>query len=85
MVRSRPTSRDNSLEIRLRYPQFKPGENCDSNYNPSKVKLCRKCSLKGHFTHHEFECKRFSKFNDYLCKKFHDGFHFEKECTNTSS
>ena len=84
-VKSRQTSRDNSLEIRLRYPKFKPGDNCDSNYNPSKVKLCRKCSLKGVFNHHEFECRRYSKFNDYPCKKCHDGFHFEKECSNSNS
>ena len=84
-IRSRPTSRDNSLEIRLRYPKFKPGDNCDSKYNPNKVKMCRKCSLKATFTHHEFECLKYSKFNDYPCKKCHDGFHFEKECSNTSS
>jgi hypothetical protein len=84
-IRSRPTSRDNSLEIRLRYPKFKPGDNCDSNYNPNKVKMCRKCSLKATFTHHEFECRKYSKFNDYPCRKCNDGFHFEKECTNSST
>ena len=83
--RSRNTSRDKSLELRLRYPKFKPGDNCDSNYNPSRMKLCRKCSLKGHFTHHEFECKKFTKFNDYPCKKCQNGFHFEKECSNNTS
>ena len=41
--------------------------------------------MKGHFTHHEFECKKFTKFNDYPCKKCHDGFHFEKECSDGSS
>ena len=81
--RGRNSSRDRSLELRVRYPKFKPGDNCDENYNPSKVKLCRKCSLKGHFTHHEFECKKFTKFNDNPCKKCHNGFHFEKECSNT--
>ena len=83
--RGRITSRDRSLEIRLRYPKFKPGDNCDVNYNPRRNKLCRKCTLKGVQTHHEFECKKFTKFNDNPCKKCHNGFHFEKECSNSNA
>ena len=83
--RGRITSRDRSLEIRLRYPKFKPGDNCDVNYNPRRNKLCRKCALKGDQNHHEFECKKFTKFNDNPCKKCHNGFHFEKECSGSNA
>ena len=42
--------------------------------------MCRKCSALGVFTHHEYLCKKYLRFNKSLCTSCTAGFHLEKDC-----
>ena len=62
------------------HEDLKPGWNCAPNYRPDLYKMCRKCSALGVFTHHEYLCKKYLRFNKSLCTSCTAGFHLEKDC-----
>ena len=72
--------RDNIVNIRDLYPRFRQGRNCNENYHPYDHKFCRKCTINGDDSHHEFNCKYFELFNNSNCNKCRNGFHFEEDC-----
>jgi len=57
---------------------MKKGQNCGPSYNPSLNKHCSKCSNE--YSHHEFECKKYVRWNEdkcSICSKYN---HFSKDC-----
>ena len=72
--------RDNIVNIRDLYHRFRQGRNCNENYHPYDDKFCRKCTINGDDSHHEFNCKYFELFNNSNCNKCRNGFHFEEDC-----
>jgi hypothetical protein len=60
------------------YPNMKKGFNCSASYNPASSKVCTKCPIIS--GHHEFDCKKYSRYNYNrcsLCDKYH---HYPSDC-----
>ena len=70
--------------MRWAYPDMIKGLNCDENYDPY-YKLCTKCNVRGNKGHHEFQCQKFIRYNEKVCRKCMGGFHYEKKCRSNST
>jgi hypothetical protein len=60
------------------YPNMRKGFNCSSSYNPAANKVCTKCPFNS--GHHEFDCKKYSRYNFNrcsLCDRYH---HYSSDC-----
>lgn len=57
---------------------MKKGFNCSPTYNPFTMKSCTKCD--GRTQHHEFECRKYHKYNPDRCKTCDLYHHDSKAC-----
>ena len=78
--RNRNRNRSQKYNRTMVHDNLKPGWNCAQNYRPDLYKLCRKCAAHGVFTHHEFNCLKYLRFNPNLCSSCKNGFHLESVC-----
>jgi len=77
-------NRDRFLESRRAelmdpYPLMKKGINCSPTYDPYVERYCSKCPK--YDNHHEFECQRYSSWNDVKCGLCRLYNHISIECT----
>ena len=72
------TGRSSSGYRRLYYPEMEDGVNCRRGYNPEKEKHCTKCYPTAE--HHEFLCKKYTKYCSGKCGICDGGHHFTDEC-----
>ena len=71
------TSRSNSWDMRKLYSLMKKGENCREDYDPRRQKDCTKCTNPGH---HEFECRKYTRYNSQKCHICRKCNHFADSC-----
>jgi len=87
-IEKRDMSRDRSYEnkrlqyqedaVLKAYPNMRRGLNCNASYNPAISKSCSKCSLSS--GHHEFACKKYSRYNYNKCSTCDKYHHYPSEC-----
>ena len=71
------TSRSSSWDMRKVYNLMKKGENCREDYDPRRQKDCTKCTNPGH---HEFECRKYTRYNSQKCSICRKCNHFSDDC-----